>query len=101
MDKIESVNLNKQHNIINKEQFGQIKKQKKDHFWKSMLLLGVINVFLTLMNIEKYYINVDNDDDDVVHNTTLSYFRKNDQMNVALAARHTIKYLIISFQKII
>ena len=65
-----------------------------------MLLLGVINVFLTLMNIEKYYINVDNDDD-VVHNTTLSYFRKNDQMNVALAARHTIKYLIISFQKII
>ena len=86
MDKIESVNLNKQHNIINKEQFGQIKKPKKDHFWKSMLLLGVINVFLTLMNIEKYYINVDNDDD-VVHNTTLSYFRKNDQMNVALAAR--------------
>ncbi len=85
MDKVESVNLTKQHNIINKEEFVPIRKKKKDYFWKSMLLFGVINVFLTLMNIEKYFINVDKDDE--VHNTTLSYFRKNDQMNVALAAR--------------
>ena len=85
MDKVESVNLTKQQNYINKEEFVPIRKKKKDYFWKSMLLFGVINVFLTLMNIEKYFINVDKDDE--VHNTTLSYFRKNDQMNVALAAR--------------
>ena len=62
-------------------------KKEKSYFWKSMLLFGVINVILTLMNIEKYFINVEEEDDKVIHNTTLSYFRKNDQMNVALAAR--------------
>ena len=79
----ETINLYKQKNIINKENL--TKKKKKDHFWKSMLLFGIINVFLTLMNIEKYFINVEKDD--VIYNTTLSHFRKNDQMNVALAAR--------------
>ena len=79
----ETINLFKQKNIINKENL--TKKKKKDHFWKSMLLFGIINVFLTLLNIEKYFINVEKDD--VIYNTTLSHFRKNDQMNVALAAR--------------
>ena len=79
----ETINLYKQKNIINKENL--TKKKKKDHFWKSMLLFGIINVFLTLLNIEKYFINVEKDD--VIYNTTLSHFRKNDQMNVALAAR--------------
>ena len=31
-------------------------KKQKDHFWKSMLFLGLINVFLGLMNIEKYFL---------------------------------------------
>ena len=83
MEKVESINLNKQKDFIKKETFRPVRK--KDHFWKSMLLFGVINVFLTLMNIEKYFINVDEDEE--VHNTTLSHFRRNDQMNVALAAR--------------
>ena len=85
MEKLETLDFVKQKNIIFK---GRKPRKKKDHFWKSMLLFGVINIFLTLMNIEKYFINVDKEeDDDVVHNTTLSYFRRNDYMNVALAAR--------------
>ena len=83
---MEEINLYKQKNIINKDNEPQ--KKKKDYFWKSMLLFGVINVILTLMNIEKYFINVDDDEwSNEIHNTTLSHFRKNDQMNVALAAR--------------
>ena len=81
MEKLETLDFVKQKNIIFK---GRKPRKKKDHFWKSMLLFGVINIFLTLMNIEKYFINVDKEeDDDVVHNTTLSYFRRNDYMNVA------------------
>ena len=83
MDTAESVNLTKQKDLIKKEVFKPVRK--RDHFWKSMLLFGVINVFLTLMNIEKYFINVDEEGE--IHNTTLSHFRRNDQMNVALAAR--------------
>ena len=84
MDKAESINLTKKKDFIKKEVFKPVRK--RDHFWKSMLLFGVINVFLTLMNIEKYFINVDEEDGEI-HNTTLSHFRRNDQMNVALAAR--------------
>ena len=50
-----------------------------------MIPFWVINVILTLLNIEKYFINVDKEEE--VQNTTLSYLRKNDQMNVALASR--------------
>ena len=51
-------------------------KKEKSYFWKSMLLFGVINVILTLMNIEKYFINVEEEDDKVIHNTTLSLMIK-------------------------
>ena len=86
MEKIEDINLykNKGKQIIPQEG-NKSPLKKRDHFWKSMILFGVINLILTLLNIEKYFINVDKDEE--VHNTTLSYFRKNDQMNVALAAR--------------
>ena len=47
-----------------------------------MLLFVIINILLTLINIEKYFINADK-----IHNNILSKFRKNDQMNVALAVR--------------
>ena len=85
MEKLEEINLYRQKYVIDKS--NTPKKKKKDHFLKSMLLFGVINVFLALMNIEKYFINVEDEGDNEIHNTTLSYFRKNDQMNVALAAR--------------
>ncbi len=84
MQKLEAVDLDKQNDTIFK---GENLKQKANHFWKSMLLIGVINVFLGLMNIEKYFINDELEEENVVHNTTLSYFRRNDYMNVALAAR--------------
>ena len=87
MDYTEPVDLFKQKSIRIKDSSTTFRpKKEKSYFWKSMLLFGVINVFLTLLNIEKYFINVDKEDD-VIHNTTLSYFRKNDQMSVALAAR--------------
>ena len=73
---MKSINIIKLKNLPN-ENPDFIKKQK-DHFWKSMLFLGLINVFLGLMNIEKYFIARDN---------PLSSFRKNDHMSVAIAAR--------------
>ena len=85
MEKISTVDLKKFKKIMikSKEENSHIKNQK-DHFWKSMILFGVINAFLTLLNIEKYFINIE---DDPFKNITLSKFRKNEQMSVALAAR--------------
>ena len=70
MEKVEAINLynNKGKQIIPQEENKQPIK-KRDLFWKSMILLGVINVILTLLNIEKYFINVDKDEE--VHNITL------------------------------
>ena len=55
MENIEKVDFKKVKNTIYEK--SKPIKRKKDHFWKSMLLFGVINVFLTLSNIEKYFIN--------------------------------------------
>ena len=82
MENIEKVDFKKVKNTIYEK--NKPIKRKKDHFWKSMLLFGVINVFLTLSNIEKYFIN---EKDNPFKNIKLSQFRKNDQMSVALAAR--------------
>ena len=84
MKKFKQINVEKQKNIINKtqSQFKFIENNQKDHFWKSMILIGVINVFLGLMNFEKYFLS-----EELTYDTALSHFRKNDHMNVALAAR--------------
>jgi hypothetical protein len=84
MKKFKQINVEKQKNIINKtqSQFKFIENKPKDHFWKSMILIGVINVFLGLMNFEKYFLS-----EELTYDTALSHFRKNDHMNVALAAR--------------
>ena len=73
---MKSLNLIKLNNV-DKERPVFV-KQSKDHFWKYMLFIGMVNILLGLMNIEKYFL---------VHDTTLQDFRKNDQMSVALAAR--------------
>ena len=59
MKTFKPINLEKQKNIINKSQ-GQLKftePHSKDHFWKSMILIGVINVFHGLMTFEKYFMS--------------------------------------------
>ena len=76
----ESFNLFSYRDKIKKEVFKQ--NRKNTHFFKFMLLFVIINILLTLINIEKYFINADK-----IHNNILSKFRKNDQMNVALAVR--------------
>ena len=81
MRKFKQVNLAKQKDIVYKSHI-KFTEKPKDHFWKSMILVGVINVFLGLMNFEKYFINVG-----MTYDNALSQFRKNDHMNVALAAR--------------
>ena len=58
------------------------KRKTSNIFWKSMFLVAIINIFLGLKNIEKYFIN-----DYYTYDNTLSKFEKNDHMNVALAAR--------------
>ena len=58
------------------------KRKTSNIFWKSMFLVTIINIFLGLKNIEKYFIN-----DYYTYDNTLSKFGKNDHMNVALAAR--------------
>ena len=81
MQQFKKVNLEKQKDIIFKSHI-KFTEKPKDHFWKSMILVGVINVFLGLMNVEKYFMN-----DELTYDNALSHFRKNDHMNVALAAR--------------
>ena len=47
-------NLEKQKDIVYKSHI-KFTEKPKDHFWKSMVLVGVINVFLGLINFEKYF----------------------------------------------
>ena len=57
-------------------------KQNK-YMIKLIIIVTILNIVLTYMNIQKYFFDPDKE----LHDTTLSHFRKNDQMNVALAAR--------------
>ena len=81
---------------MEEEKFGSTKIEKKDipkikkkedidskqkkYMIKMLVIVVILNCVLTYMNIDKYFLNPD-------RNTVLSQFRKNDQMNVALAAR--------------
>ena len=55
-------------------------KQNK-YMIKLLIIVTILNIVLTYMNIDRYFLHPE------PHDTTLSHFRKNDQMNVALAAR--------------
>ena len=78
--KTESFKIIQEKNKSKKAEYKQYRK--RIHFCKFIFLFIIINILLTLMNIEKYFINVAK-----IPNNILSQFRKNDQMNVALAAR--------------
>ena len=63
--------------IMKKE---DIDSKQKKYMIKMLVIVVILNCVLTYMNIDKYFLNPE-------RNTVLSQFRKNDQMNVALAAR--------------
>ena len=57
-------------------------KQNK-YMAKLLVIITTLNIVLTYMNIQKYFF----DPESQLQHASLSQFRKNDQMNVALAAR--------------
>ena len=62
----------------------KVKKYKQNKYMiKLLVIVTILNIVLTYMNIHKYFFDPDREFQD----TDLSHFRKNDQMNVALAAR--------------
>ena len=62
----------------------KVKKYKQNKYMiKLLVIVTILNIVLTYMNIQKYFF----DPDSQFQDTDLSHFRKNDQMNVALAAR--------------
>ena len=81
MKKFKPIDLDKQKDVVIKSQI-KFTETPKDHFWKSMILVGVVNIFLGLINFEKYFLN-----NELTYDNALSHFRKNDHMSVALAAR--------------
>ena len=81
MQKFKPINLQKQKDIVFKSHI-RFTEKPEDHFWKSMVLVGVINIFLGLINYQKYFMS-----DELTYDNDLSHFRKNDHMSVALAAR--------------
>ena len=66
----------------NLDKIKMLKKSKQNKYMiKLLIIVTTLNIVLTYMNIQKYFFDPEFQD------TTLSHFRKNDQMNVALAAR--------------
>ena len=62
----------------------KMKKYKKNKYLiKLSIVVTILNVVFTYMNIQKYFLDPNLEYQD----TDLSHYRKNDQMNVALAAR--------------
>jgi len=57
-----------------------IETKQKKYMLKMLVIVVILNCVLTYQNIDKYFLNPE-------RKTVLSQFRRNDQMNVALAAR--------------
>ena len=61
----------------------KISTNQNKYIVKMIVIVSILNVVLTYMNIQKYFFDPEMEFQDL----SLSHFRKNDQMNVALAAR--------------
>ncbi len=69
-------------------QIEQIKKRKlyskqNKYLIKLLIIVTILNVILTYVNIQKYFLDPNNE----IRDLNLDHYRKNDQMSVALAAR--------------
>ena len=61
----------------------EISTKQNKYLIKTIIVVSVLNIVLTYMNIQKYFFSEEQEFQDL----SLSRFRKNDYMNVALAAR--------------
>ena len=69
---------------ITPEKIKRLKIMKENKYMaKLLVIITTLNIILTYMNIQKYFF----DPESQLQHASLSQFRKNDQMNVALAAR--------------
>ena len=75
---------NDKFKTISSDKLKKLKTMKQNKYMvKLLVIITTLNIVLTYMNIQKYFF----DPESQLQHASLSQFRKNDQMNVALAAR--------------